>query len=57
MTFAFRKQDAWMERITAIGSGFTHVSDHPWNYRPFVLTFWYGVGPFATILAAVQHEG
>ena len=51
MTFAFRKQDARMERITAIGSGFTRVSDHPWSYRPFVLAFWYGVGPLATILA------
>lgn len=51
MAFAFRKPDARMERITAIGAGYTRVGDHPWSYRPFVLAFWYGVGPLATMLA------
>lgn len=41
MAFAFRKPDARMERITAIGAGYTRVGDHPWSYRPFVLAFWY----------------
>lgn len=51
MTFPFRKHDARMERITAVGAGFTNVSDHPWSYRPFVLAFWYGIGPLATMVA------
>lgn len=52
MTFPFRKRHKRLERITAIGSGYTHVSDHPWSYRLFVLAFWYGVGPLATTLAS-----
>lgn len=49
--FAFRAYDPRVERITTVGAGFCHVSDHPWSYRPLALAFWYLVGPAGTALA------
>jgi predicted alpha/beta hydrolase len=49
--FAFREYDPRVERITTIGAGLCHVSDHPWSYRPVALAFWYVVGPVGTALA------
>ena len=40
-----------VERITTIGAGMGHYSDHPWSYRPKALAFWFLVGPVATALA------
>lgn len=51
LTLGFRRYDPRFERITTIGSGFAHFSDHPWSYRPLALAFWYGPGPVATALA------
>jgi predicted alpha/beta hydrolase len=49
--FAFREHDPRIERITTIGAGLCHVSDHPWSYRPIALAFWYVVGPVGTAMA------
>ena len=38
-------------RITTIGAGIGHYTDHPWSYRPKVLAFWFALGPVATALA------
>ncbi len=51
LTFMFRKHDERVERITTIGAGFGHVSDHPWSYRPIALAFWYVLGPVGTTIA------
>lgn len=51
LTFSFRKHNARVERITTIGAGFAHFTDHPWSYLPTVLAFWFAVGPLATTLA------
>lgn len=51
LAFAFRRHDVRVERITTVGAGFGHVSDHPWSYRPLALAFWYAVGPVGTVLA------
>ncbi|MGD9864999.1 MAG: alpha/beta hydrolase [Pseudodonghicola sp.] len=51
LTLGFRGYDPRFEKITTIGSGFAHVGDHPWSYRPLALAFWYGPGPMATTLA------
>lgn len=51
LAFPFRRHDPRIERVTTIGSGFVHVTDHPWSYRPTVLAFWYLLGPAATALA------
>ncbi|RCS22097.1 alpha/beta fold hydrolase [Phyllobacterium salinisoli] len=49
--FPFRRFDARFEKITTIGAGFAHFSDHPWSYRPKALAFWFLVGPIGTALA------
>ncbi|WP_245294470.1 alpha/beta hydrolase family protein [Rhizobium aegyptiacum] len=51
LMFPFRRHDKRVARIITVGSGFAHVTDHPWNYRPTVVAFWYLVGPVATALA------
>lgn len=51
LMFPFRKHDARVERVVTVGSGFAHVTDHPWSYRSTVLAFWYLLGPAATALA------
>jgi predicted alpha/beta hydrolase len=51
LTFAFSKHDVRVERITTIGAGFIHFSDHPWSYRPVALAFWFALGPVGTALA------
>ncbi|MGV2021091.1 alpha/beta hydrolase family protein [Agrobacterium sp. 22-223-1] len=51
LTFPFRRHDERVERVITIGSGFAHVSDHPWTYRPTVIAFWYLLGPVSTTLA------
>lgn len=47
----FRNLNPRVERIITIGSGFAHVSDHPWSYLPVVLAFWYVVGPLGASVA------
>ncbi|AXT37171.1 alpha/beta fold hydrolase (plasmid) [Phaeobacter sp. LSS9] len=47
---AFHDYDPRVTRITTIGSGFAYHWDHPWSYRPLVLTFWFLLGPLATAL-------
>jgi len=47
----FRDLDPRVERVTTIGAGMAHVSDHPWAYLPIVLAFWYLVGPVGTSVA------
>ncbi|QFS96312.1 Alpha/beta hydrolase family protein [Labrenzia sp. THAF191b] len=49
--FPFRRHDARVERITTVGAGFGHFSDHPWSYRPKVLAFWFLLGPLGTSVA------
>jgi predicted alpha/beta hydrolase len=49
--FAFREHDPRVQRITTIGAGFGHFSDHPWSFRPIALAFYYVVGPVGTALA------
>ncbi|MGR7997860.1 alpha/beta hydrolase family protein [Xanthobacter sp. ZOL 2024] len=51
LAFPFRRHDIRVERITTVGAGFGHVSDHPWSYRPLALAFWYALGPIGTSLA------
>lgn len=46
----FRDQDPRVERITTIGSGHTHFTDHPWRSLPKALAFWFGPGPLAAAL-------
>lgn len=47
----FRSFDPRFERITTIGAGMNHFSDHPWRYRPKALAFWFLLGPVGTRLA------
>lgn len=49
--FTFRNHDARFKRITTIGAGIGHYSDHPWSYRPKALAFWFLLGPIGTTLA------
>lgn len=49
--FPFITHDPRVERITTVGAGIGHFSDHPWSYRPTALAFWYVVGPLGTALA------
>lgn len=51
LMFPFRRHDKRVARIMTVGSGFAHVTDHPWSYRPTVLAFWYLLGPAGTALA------
>ncbi|SMX45138.1 alpha/beta hydrolase family protein [Actibacterium lipolyticum] len=37
-----------VERMITVASGPVHIKDHPWDYVPSVLAFWYGAGPIAT---------
>ncbi len=39
-----------VERIITVGSGMTHLSDHPWPYRGLAALFWYGHAPVVTAL-------
>lgn len=48
---AFRRFDARVSRITTIGAGMAHHTDHPWSYRPIALAFWFVLGPVGTALA------
>ncbi len=49
--FPFRQHDPRFERVITLAAGFARVGDHPWSYRPVVLSFWYALGPIATVLA------
>lgn len=49
--FPFVKHDPRVERITTVGAGHAHFSDHPWSYRPTALAFWFVVGPIGTAIA------
>lgn len=49
--FPFVRHDVRVTRITTIGAGIGHYSDHPWSYRPKALAFWFLVGPVGTALA------
>ncbi|WP_095588367.1 alpha/beta hydrolase family protein [Actibacterium ureilyticum] len=48
---AFRQFDPRVSRITTIGAGMAHHTDHPWSYRPIALAFWFVLGPVGTALA------
>lgn len=39
-----------VDRIITVGAGIGHFTDHPWSYRPIAMTFWFLLGPLATIL-------
>lgn len=48
---AFRAFDRRVERITTIGAGLGHFTDHPWSYRPSAMAFWFLLGPIGTAVA------
>lgn len=48
---AFRRHDPRFERITTVGAGIGHYTDHPWSYRPLALAFWFLLGPVGTAVA------
>lgn len=49
--FPFVHHNPRLERITTIGAGIGHYSDHPWSYRPTALAFWFLIGPVGAALA------
>ncbi|MEO0937766.1 MAG: alpha/beta fold hydrolase [Pseudomonadota bacterium] len=36
-------------RVIGVASGIMHHNDHPWPYRALALTFWFCLGPLATL--------
>jgi predicted alpha/beta hydrolase len=50
LSFTLYPHDPRVERITTVGAGLGHFTDHPLSYLPSALAFWYLLGPIGTAL-------
>ncbi|KIT14454.1 alpha/beta hydrolase family protein [Jannaschia aquimarina] len=47
MMLPFQMGLAGISRVVTVASGAVHLMDHPWPYRAFAASFWFGVGAAA----------